>query len=372
MNPPVEYEAIIEVRLTQHRYEMSVIGHLYMEDPPGSCFVRPGDPLLITNILTYEQRWPIQNVGSALLWAHYFHTKALRAREIHPDWTLPLLNIDPQLRDPNMATKVTPNGPLYCMVIRSAVAVGPLISLDFEYDAPLVEFFKLSIPSYERRWDGKMWHVSASWLSTFFRQITYRTRDVNMLTRHLNQAILASNNSEKIVRRHSLTLGTSKQYDKHTIGAFATETGSARKHGFFFPHKVLWEYFEGDRPEARRFLINSTDPFEVLDLETGATDSEIKEAYRAAVLRYHPDKGGATEDFIKIKAAYEKLTNSKYRAKLNLLKHTGVAATIPVAKKTPKEPPVLYRPPQNYGVITFNGRQAAAGVIATHIIDWSY
>jgi curved DNA-binding protein CbpA len=39
--------------------------------------------------------------------------------------------------------------------------------------------------------------------------------------------------------------------------------------------------------------IKPFDPFEILGLEHGATDKEIKKAYRQLSLKYHPDKVGA-------------------------------------------------------------------------------
>jgi translocation protein SEC63 len=38
--------------------------------------------------------------------------------------------------------------------------------------------------------------------------------------------------------------------------------------------------------------IKPFDPFEILGIEHGATDKEIKKAYRQLSLRFHPDKVG--------------------------------------------------------------------------------
>lgn len=47
--------------------------------------------------------------------------------------------------------------------------------------------------------------------------------------------------------------------------------------------------------------------FHVLGLQSTANGSAIKEAYRAKILKHHPDKGGSTEKFSEIYAAYENL-----------------------------------------------------------------
>jgi DnaJ-class molecular chaperone len=52
------------------------------------------------------------------------------------------------------------------------------------------------------------------------------------------------------------------------------------------------------------------DPYFILGLTRGATNSEIKAAYRALALKFHPDKNktaGAEEHFKRIQAAYEEL-----------------------------------------------------------------
>ena len=51
------------------------------------------------------------------------------------------------------------------------------------------------------------------------------------------------------------------------------------------------------------------DPLEVLGLQMGATQREIKKAYRSLSREHHPDKGGDPEEFVKISSAYEALTD---------------------------------------------------------------
>lgn len=59
-----------------------------------------------------------------------------------------------------------------------------------------------------------------------------------------------------------------------------------------------------------------------LGLHIDASDSEIKDSYHQAALKFHPDtnkKGGATEIFLQIQEAYETLSNSKKRKKYDAL-----------------------------------------------------
>lgn len=56
--------------------------------------------------------------------------------------------------------------------------------------------------------------------------------------------------------------------------------------------------------------------YEVLRLQSGATNAEVKEAYRAAALLLHPDKGGggSDADFRRLQAAWEVLKDPVKRA----------------------------------------------------------
>lgn len=56
------------------------------------------------------------------------------------------------------------------------------------------------------------------------------------------------------------------------------------------------------------------DPYEILDIKSGAKLSDIKKAYRKLSLKYHPDKStGDKYKFIKIQKAYEALTDEEGR-----------------------------------------------------------
>ena len=65
--------------------------------------------------------------------------------------------------------------------------------------------------------------------------------------------------------------------------------------------------------EKRRKMVS--DPYEVLGVRQGASEAEIKEAYRNLVKKYHPDKyqgnplaGLAEEKLREVNEAYEMLS----------------------------------------------------------------
>lgn len=45
-------------------------------------------------------------------------------------------------------------------------------------------------------------------------------------------------------------------------------------------------------------------PYEVLNLEAGASIAEVKKQYRVLSLKHHPDKGGDEAMFMKLAKAY--------------------------------------------------------------------
>jgi len=64
---------------------------------------------------------------------------------------------------------------------------------------------------------------------------------------------------------------------------------------------------ESKRRRAERARFNSRDPRVVLGVSATATKSNIKKAYHKLALKQHPNKGGNSNIFRKIKDAYDKL-----------------------------------------------------------------
>ena len=63
-------------------------------------------------------------------------------------------------------------------------------------------------------------------------------------------------------------------------------------------------------------LVSSADPFKALDLEWGATQTQIKTAYRSLAMRYHPDVGSEkdAQKFHDVQKAYDVLTSKDFDA----------------------------------------------------------
>jgi curved DNA-binding protein len=55
-------------------------------------------------------------------------------------------------------------------------------------------------------------------------------------------------------------------------------------------------------------------PYQILGVDTGASQDDIKKAYRRLASQHHPDKGGDTKKFQEIQAAYETLSDPRKKS----------------------------------------------------------
>ena len=71
------------------------------------------------------------------------------------------------------------------------------------------------------------------------------------------------------------------------------------------------------------------DYYEVLGVPRGASEEEIKKAFRKLALKYHPDRNkekGAEDKFKEINEAYQVLSDSSLRSKYDQFGHQGVSS----------------------------------------------
>ena len=84
------------------------------------------------------------------------------------------------------------------------------------------------------------------------------------------------------------------------------------------------------------------DFYEVLGVAKGATDEEIKKAYRKAAMKYHPDRNQgekakeAEEKFKEVKEAYEMLSDPKKKAAYDQYGHAGVDPNMGMGRGGPE------------------------------------
>lgn len=89
--------------------------------------------------------------------------------------------------------------------------------------------------------------------------------------------------------------------------------------------------------------------YKILGLPEGASQSDIKKAYRSMAQKHHPDKGGSEHIFKEVSLAYEVLSGKRRLSRSETSKYTTVQAPPPVQREVYEPayypPPVRYRPP---------------------------
>jgi DnaJ-class molecular chaperone len=66
-----------------------------------------------------------------------------------------------------------------------------------------------------------------------------------------------------------------------------------------------------------------SDYYEILGVKKGASQEEIKKAYRKEAVKHHPDKGGDEAEFKKINEAYQILSDPQKRAQYDQFGKSG-------------------------------------------------
>ena len=84
----------------------------------------------------------------------------------------------------------------------------------------------------------------------------------------------------------------------------------------------------GKRESIGIKMAEKRDYYEVLGLQKGASDDEIKKAFRKKAMKYHPDKNkgdkAAEEQFKEINEAYSILSDPDKKMKYDRFGHAGV------------------------------------------------
>tara|TARA_R110002020_G_scaffold26270_14_gene84878 strand:+ start:15061 stop:15543 length:483 start_codon:yes stop_codon:yes gene_type:complete len=73
-------------------------------------------------------------------------------------------------------------------------------------------------------------------------------------------------------------------------------------------HKALQGDYKSDysTPKNKEYSIEKdTSPYSILYLKSNAPEFVVKAVYKTLAFKYHPDRGGETEQFQKVKEAYE-------------------------------------------------------------------
>lgn len=142
---------------------------------------------------------------------------------------------------------------------------------------------------------------------------------------------------------------------------------------YIFPESALMTFFSGVTVDPTA----ATTLYGVLGLSRDASQDEIRRAFRAAARQWHADVNTIYNDsnsaFIRIKEAYDILSNPKTRARYDaglaleatIKKHQKQAAAIK------QNLPQGYKPARRCGYVLVEGDNSSRGqFVVSKILDW--
>lgn len=237
-------------------------------------------------------------------------------------------------------------------------------ALRSSYDPGFVAALKRDVPAGERRWDGN----SKVWL------ISPRSAGIvaGLVTQHygvpcsVRVSAAARVTETKLVRMEYL--GTAKDRGGDEPVAFGYADGDWT---LALPLSVLKGWFgvaddTPGRPEAAGTL------YAVLAVGKDATPEDIKRSYRRLARQWHPDvcrEPDAHEQFLRIKAAYDVLSDPGQRQKYNL----GLAFADSVGRAESYVTQLSnndWRPPLRCGWLLVEGISSLGRLNVQKILGW--
>lgn len=231
--------------------------------------------------------------------------------------------------------------------------MGGDYGITFAYNPNLVQAIKTYIPAGGRRWDN----ASRSWIIAG----QYKAAAEQALGCQL--PLISVNNNRTVTNMLTVYyLGQCKERAPGDVSAMAfLENGGWSA---VFPEDVLRAWFEdATGPDESATL------YAILGARQSDDDAGIKSAYRRMAKQWHPDvckEPHAHETFLRIREAYDILSNPKLRARYN----AGIQMTANQPKKVNQSSPTGYRSPLRCGYIMCEGYHSIGRLVVTKILSW--
>jgi hypothetical protein len=233
------------------------------------------------------------------------------------------------------------------------------------YNPALVADFKTRIPPSDRQWDAarKAWRVAPQHGQT-----------LALLTeQHLGERITVPAIGQTVNQTQTRILevryiGATKDRGGDERSAFGYVNGAW---SVIFPEAVLREWFDAPaRPDEETTL------YQVLGVRKDVCGADLKAAYRRLSRQWHPDvcsEPGASEVFMRIKDAYDLLSDPSKRARYDA--GLVLAASIhgqnePVGLLNAFMPLFTYRSPLRCGLLMCDGQERLARFLVSKILAW--
>lgn len=228
------------------------------------------------------------------------------------------------------------------------------------YNPAFVAELKASIPTAGRAWDkdSKAWIVAANYATALQQVIARYYPGVSVPQ---TQAMTPRTETRLLEIRY---VGAAKDRGDDAWSAFGYANGAW---SVIFPEPELRRWFglDTETPAATATL------YQVLGVTRTATAQEIKSGYRRMARQWHPDvcrEPDARQQFIRIQAAYEALSDENKRARYDagLL----MAAAMPQARSSVSLAADGFRPPLRCGHVLAEGHEQLARFLVSKILAW--
>lgn len=229
------------------------------------------------------------------------------------------------------------------------------------YNPQFVSLIK-GLPANARRFDpvDKIWLIDTQYLGQLRRWILdCYGEDIGTITLPANTSQLETRVCDVWYLGRTKPAGDEFQ---------ANGMNAQKEWVFIFPERALREWFEGDTQ-----YVGEATLYGVLGIQRTATDEEIKSAYRRMARQWHPDickEPNAQEMFIKIKEAYELLSNPTKRARYDagLVLEESLRSNKYVVWQFVQQ--IGYRSPLRCGYILAEGQERLGRFFVQKILDW--
>lgn len=227
------------------------------------------------------------------------------------------------------------------------------------YNPLLVAELKTQIPASDRQWDGtsKAWRIApthAPLLAALTEQYLGERIVIPTIPQPTNQT------ETRILEIKYI--GQTKDRGGAERSAFGWANGGWT---VILPENVLRDWFDApQRPDEETTL------YQVLSIKREAAGSDIKSAYRRLSRQWHPDvcrEPGAAEVFMRIKSAYDLLSDPAKRARYD----AGLQLAATLGRQADAVETVSgYRSPLRCGLLMCAGIAQLARFVVSQILAW--
>lgn len=238
------------------------------------------------------------------------------------------------------------------------------IGFESSYDPGLVAALKAQIPYRDRRWDPgeKIWRVASKHVKTLIALSTqYLCVDAEVQANLF--ASQAQQPETKLIKLEYL--GKAKDRGGDEPSAFGYVDGDW---SVLFPLSVLKKWFEFD---DELNPVDASTLYAVLGIKRDAGEDDVKKAYRKAAFTWHPDRNNdpdAPQQFIRIKAAYDVLSDPIQRKKYNA--GLALAASVGQGQSGIVKDQWGWKPPLRCGYLLVEGILSLGRFNVSKILKW--